>query len=432
MSDYKDKTILVVVHGLFSWVAERFARDFGKVLLYIPWNSYSFPTSNIGICGTGLPNVTKVDSIFGPHLANVDLIYFGDIYFADEQVYLENQGYRVWGGRNGEEMELYRATCKEIMEGLGLPVNPWKQLKGMDALREHLKTNENQHVKIDKWRGTFETFKAESYELAEPKLNQIEHEMGAYSRVAEFIAENDLPNCSEVGTDLYCIDGQLPSASLVGIETKDVGFCGEFIEWSKLPEPVRRWNEAMAPVFAQYGYRGWLSNEIRIGEDLVPYMIDATTRQPSPPGELVSEFYLNYTDIVWNGAEGIMVDPIPAAKFGMEVIIKSDWASENWQPIEYDEKYANQIKLFNSAVIEGKRYIVPQDEKMAEIGAVVGWGDTLDEAQAHLQEAADSIKGYGIKMSHGSIDDAKKAMQDLADFGLPVFTLSKQSTSNKD
>jgi len=429
MSNYSDKCVMVISHGLFAHVAERLTRDFGRVLLYIPWNSNSFPTSNVGELGYGVPGVERVDSIFGKHFEDVDLFVFADIYFSAEQVYLESIGKRVWGSRNGEELEIYRETCKEVMADLGLPLNPWKKVKGVKALREYLKANPCQYVKFDKWRGNFETFRSESYDLSEVKIDEIAHNMGAFQHVAEFICEDELPDCVEIGTDLFTIDGQLPSQTLLGIEVKDLGYVGEFKQWASIPEPVRRWNEAMSPIFAKYGYRGWLSNEIRITKDLEPYMIDATCRMPSPPGELCSEFYTNYADILWHGADGVLVDPEPAAKFGMEIIIKSDWAKENWQPVQYDEKFAKQIKLFNPMIIEGKRYVVPQDEDMAEIGAVVGFGDTLEAAQEHLMAAANSIEGFGIKVPKGTIDDAKEEMQKLADFGLPVFTLEKSSES---
>jgi len=428
-NDYKDKTVLVVSHGLFAHIAERLTRDFGRVLLYIPWNSMSFPTVNVGEVGYGVPGVERVDAIFGKHLKECDLIIFTDIYFAAEQVHLEELGYRVWGSRNGEELEIYRETCKEVMADLGLPLNRWKKVKGVKALREHLKSNEKQYVKFDKWRGNFETFRSESYDLSEVKVDEIAYNLGAFQHIAEFICEDDLPDCVEIGTDLFTIDGALPSQTLLGIEVKDLGYCGEFKKWESIPEVVRRWNEVMSPVFAKYGYRGWLSNEIRITKDLEPYMIDATCRMPSPPGELCSEFYTNYADILWYGADGVLVDPEPIAKFGIEVIMKSDWAKENWQPIEFDEKFANQIKLFNPMVIEGNRYIVPQNEDMAEIGAIVGWGNSLEEAQEHLDAAIESVEGFGIKIPKGSIEDAKEEMQKLADFGLPVFSLEESVKS---
>ncbi len=423
-----NKTAMVVTHPLFASQAERFARDFGKVYLVIPWQSHSFPTVSAGRVGEGLKGVTKVDSIWGPHLEECDVIIFPDIYFPDEQIRLEKMGYAVWGGRNGEEMELWRDTCKKVMESVGLPSQPWKAIKGMTELRDHLKTNENQFVKISKWRGTFETFEAENYQLAETKLDELSLKLGCFKDSTEMLVEDPLPDCVEAGIDTFCIDGQYPSQTLVGIEVKDLGFAAEFMKWKDIPEELRRWNESMAPVFAKYGYRGWLSNEIRIGEDKIPYMIDATCRSPCPPGELLQEFYTNYSEIVWAGAHGDLIDPEPIAKFGVQVIIKSAFAEKNHLKIEFDPQYANQVKIFNPAVVDGAYYAIAQDEEMPECGAILGWGDTLEEAFAHFEKAADTVKAHGLKIPRGSLDEAKKQMEELAEMGLPVFNLTAKKS----
>lgn len=422
---YPEKIAMVVTHPLFASHAERLARDFGKVYLHIPWNSHSFPTLNCGRVGEGLGNVTKIDSMWGKELDECDLIYFPDIYFPAEQVRLEEMGFNVWGGRNGEEIELWRDTCKEVMEGVGLPTQPWKKIKGITQLREHLKENENQHVKISKWRGSFETFRAETYELVESKLDEMAVKLGCFKEEVDLIVENDLPDCVEIGTDTYCIDGEYPSSTLVGIEVKDLGFCGQFVKWSDIAEPITRWNTSMAPVFRRYGYRGWLSNEIRIGEDLIPYCIDPTCRAPSPPGELLQEFYTNYAEIIWEGSQGRVVDPIPAAKFGVQIIMKSAFAVEHSLHIEFDPQYANQIKIYNPAVVDGKHYCVPQDEQMEECGCIIGWGDTLQAAINHMEKAADTVKAYGVKIPKGSVQEAEEQMEALAKLGISPFKIDK-------
>ena len=367
-------TALVVSHGLFLNQAARLARDFGKVYLYTPGaEATNFPTMSIGMIGHGLPGVERVDSIFGPHFDEVDTFVFSDLYWGDLQVYLESLGKNVWGSRKGEELEIYRECCKEEMAKVGLPVQPWKKLVGVTALRAHLKSHENQFVKIDRFRGNFETFKSVSYELSEVKLDEIAHQLGGFQEMAEFVVEDEIPDAVEVGIDTFCIDGEWPSGALVGIEVKDLGLLGRFLPWQKIPEPIRRWNERMGPTLGKYNYRGWVSTEIRIGKDLEPYMIDATCRSPSPPSELLQEFYSNFSEIIWGGSQGIVVNPVPAAEYGVQVLLKSAWAEKNWQPVEYPEEFAPQIKLFNAVDIDGKHFVVPQDEELQEIGAVIGY-----------------------------------------------------------
>lgn len=408
--------------GLFMEVPVRLARDFGKVFYWTPWQS-TFPSINIGLVGYGMEGIERVKNIFGPEFDNIDLFVFPDLYHGELQVYLEKIGKRVWGARNGEEIEIYRELCKQQMEKVDLPVQPWKCVVGIDALKKHLMDHPNQHVKIDQWRGDFETFFAESYELVEPKLDDIAHRLGAFKNLSEFIVEDDLPDCVEVGLDTYCIDGEYPNATLCGIEVKDLGYVAEFKKWDDIPEQITRWTTRMSPLLLKYGYRGFLSNEIRIGKDLEPYMIDACTRCGCPPNELYQEFYTNISDIIWEGADGVMVDPIPKGKFGVEVIMKSDWAKDHWQPINIDPDVKEHVKLFNPALVDGKYYVVPQNEDMGEIGAIIGYGDTLEEAHDMVKEMAEGVSGYGIKIPVGSLEKAFEQMEEINELGLKVFTL---------
>jgi hypothetical protein len=429
MSDYKDQTVLICTHGLFVSWAQRFAREYGHVLLCVPHTHSSFPTMNGGLLGYGMENVEIVESIFCPQFDTIDLFVFPDLGFADEQLYLESIGKTVWGGRAGEEIENFRDLCKQEMTKLGLPVQPWKKLVGMDALREHIKTHANQFVKLNRWRGHFETFKSVDYETSKVKLDEIEHKMGANVVLAEFIVEDEIPDAVEIGIDTFCIDGQHPPATIVGIEVKDLGYVGQFMEWDKIPALVREWHEKMGPVFAKYGYKGCLSNEQRITQDLVGYMIDCTARAPSPPSELFQEQYANFCEIITEGAKGNVIAPVAAAKWGVEIIMRSSWAEKNWQPISFDPKFTNQVKLFNAECIASQWFIVPQDEELKEIGAIIGLGDTLEAAVENAKEVAATIKGFGIEIPDGSIDRAKEQMEQLAEFGLPVFDLEESPTT---
>ena len=417
---------MVICSPLFISFAERLARDFGKVFLHVP-TSGTFITMNQGLVGSGIPDVEKVDSVFGDHFEKVDLFVFPDIGHSELQVQLEEMGKRVWGARHGEELEQAREICKEAMEKEGLPVAPWKILTGMTALRKHLETHKDQHVKINRWRGLTETFFAKDPESVSAKLDDLQNELGAFKETCPFICEDDLPDRVEIGTDVYTIDGALPSKTLIGIEVKDLGYCAEFVEWSKIPEPLRRWNETMAPYFERYGYRGFLSCEIRIGDDLVPYQIDACTRAGSPPSELYQEFYLNLSEIIWEGAGGVLVDPVPAAKFGAQIVLKSTWANGHLQTIKFPDKYARNIKLFDYVVVDGRRYVLPLEKDVTEIGAVVGWGNTMEDALEMVKEAGESIEGHGIKFNIGPAEKAVEEMKKLAEIGVSPFTIDKKS-----
>jgi len=84
--------------------------------------------------------------------------------------------------------------------------------------------------------------------------------------------------------------------------------------------------DAIAPTLKQAGYRGFFSEEIRVGKDKIPYMNDLCTRMPSPPGDLYLEMYDNLADIIWECAGGRIVEPVYKHKFGIQAMIYADWA----------------------------------------------------------------------------------------------------------
>ena len=418
--DLSKKQVLVVDNGLFPKMALRLARDFGKVYYYTPQGG-QFPDINQCKLGEGLPDVERVDSIFFDGWEDVDLFVFCDVGFGFEQEHLVSLGKRVWGSRKGEDLELMRVQTKKLMKKLGLPVGPYKVLKGMEALREFIKETPGWFIKVDRYRGNFETFCAEDYDLVKAHLDEIQKSTGEWSTILPFVAESPLPDCVEVGTDGFVVDGQFPEKCLSGIEDKDCGYCGIFGNYVDLPEPITRFNTKMAETFKEYQYRGFFSTEVRIGEDHVPYMIDLTCRLPSPPSELYLEMYTNISEIIWEGADGKMVTPTSDFKFGCEIILKSQEAESCWQAVKFPPSSLKFLAFHNAVKINGLWQIPPQPVGVPEIGAAIGLGNTLDEAVEHAKEIADSVRAHGMTPASGTTDTLKKKIEELDKLGLNFY-----------
>jgi len=421
MKDTKDITVLVCDNGLFCSLAQRLSRDVARVLYHVPQDD-EFPKMNDAFIGHGMEGVELVDSVFGDHFEDVDLFCFFDLGFGPLQNHLVSLGKVVWGARMGEELETCREDCKELLASLELPVGEYKVVKGMEALRDHLWKHKKVFVKISKWRGSFESFYAPDYKSVEPLLDKVEREFGGLKELIDFIVEDELPDKVEIGTDCWTVDGKWPSVFMSGIEVKDKAYVGVFREFAKLPEPLRRVNLAMSQTLKNYGYRGFISFESRIGADGEPYMIDACCRCPSPPSELYQELYTNIAEIIWQGANGFMVDPEPLAKFGAQVNIYSQWADKNWQPIDFPDKWERHIKLREACVVDGQRFIIPQEIGLTSIGSIVGWGNTLDKAVAMVKRVAEDVKGYDVDLSALSAFDHAQAEIEAAEaMGLKMF-----------
>lgn len=416
--DLKDKIAIVYDNGLFVEIAKTLSNSFKKVYYYMPWKN-GFPKSNQYIVGQGIEGIERIYN-FWDYIDIADIIIFPDIYDGDLQNYLVKQGKFVWGSRKGEDMELYRDKMKRYMKSVGLYVSPWVSIKGLSALREYLKDNDNVWVKQNITRGDFETALSKNYDEFEPVLDEWEHKLGKVKDIKIFIVENNI-DAVEVGIDCYTIDGQFPTQTLTGIEVKDLGYVGKVVDYSELSPKITDFNSKVIPLFKGYGYKGFFSTEIRLNKDHNPYMVDFCARAGSPPSELYQLMYKNLAEIVWYGSQGYLIDPIVNHKYGVEALIHSSWADANWQKVSFPAEYRNNIKLRNACVIEGSYYAVPQSVGLPEIGAVVGEGDTLEEAVNIVKKIGESITGHYIEIKVDSIDKALEQFKELEKLDVKIL-----------
>lgn len=380
---------------------------FGKTLYFSEWVG-AFPHSNTLLIGEGVPGITRVNS-FWNIIDDIDLFVFPDVYHGPLQVFLANRlGKRVWGSRMGEDLELFRDASKKHLAKLGIPIGPYKVVRGLDSLRDYLKSNNNQYVKISRTRGDMETFHARNYKNIEPKLDELEHKLGAKKKIMEFIVEAAINPAVELGYDGFTIDGQFANNSMWGIECKDEGLIAQATTYDKLPRQAIETNEKLASTFKALQYRGFFSSELRITPDGTGYMIDPCTRAGSPPSELYQMMVTNWADIIWYGAEGILVEPKFAAQYGAELLLLSSWADKNWQAIDFPPSIRPHVKFRNLTIIEGRYYVVPQHVGLPEIGAVVALGSSIDQAIANVRRLSDQVKGYYVNVNDGCMDTIKE------------------------
>jgi hypothetical protein len=235
-------------------------------------------------------------------------------------------------------------------------------------------------------------------------------ELGPLSDIQQFIVEKSIEAKDEVGVDWFTIDGQYPQKNCpYGIESKDLGYCGTMVPNDKLPKSVRNVNEKLVPVFKAYGYRGFYSSEIRDG-----VLIDSTARRPSPPGELYEEWWLNITEIIIEGARGRVVEIEPSAKYAFELILYSEFAAHHWLAVQFPKEIERFVKLYNHCILKGVNWIVPTDAKLVQVGAVLGFGDTIEEAVNQGLEHAEQVKGDQLNVKKDAIPKLYEALRESA------------------
>ena len=428
MSEISDKTVLVCDHSLFLGMAQRLARaGFKRVLYFTNWEE-GFSTLTDNIVGDGMEDegIERCEDIW-PLIdkKEVDLVCFPDIQNAGLQLHLESLGLRVWGSRAADKLEWNREFLKKTQSDLKMLVPKHRLIVGLDNLRAYLKDNENKYIKFSKYRGMMETRKHINYALSEQWLDLMAYKWSPFKSWLRFIVEDELETDIELGFDGYCIDGEFPNEAVSGIEKKDAGYLGAVMPYSEMPDELLDCQEELVPFLKQNRYRNQFSTEVRI-KDGKSYLTDPTMRHASPAGECLLELLDNFGEIVWGGAAGEMVQPKFSAKFAVQTMISHKDDEDGWRAIQIPEEVTRWVKLYR-ACDNGEAYqIAPISPHFAEIGSVIGIGNTIEEAMTRLKSNIDKIKDNPIEVSADSLyaaikeaHTAEKEGIDLSDKPLP-------------
>ena len=395
MSDTSTKSVAVIDNGIFSELPRTLAESFGHVWYTSPWVS-GFPFSAHLEIGEGDEKVERIDD-FHSIIEDCDLFVFPDIYQGPAQEYLQSIGKRVWGSRDGDDLEIYREDAKKHFADLGISQGPYEAIKGMAAVRKYVKEHDKEKlwIKGNKARGDFESFSIEGYDLGKSKLDDIEARLGPVAESMTYIVEPNLKDTLDLAIDTHCIDGQYPATAVLGTEEKGECYVGEVRPWAKMPAKLRDIYARLAPTFKSYGYRNFLSLESRADQKHI-YLQDPCCRAGSPPAELQLNWIKNLSDILWLGSTGKMVEPEYKGKFGVELIVHSDWADNHPLMVDFPQEYRNKIKFRYNSDFDGKTWILPQGAG-PRIAAVVSYGDDLHSCMEECKEISGSLKGIQVE-----------------------------------
>lgn len=396
-------------HGIFLPIAQRLAREAARVSYWSPWEK-AFPTVQDCI-GDGFADIERVYSPWHEP-GTVDCWVFPDIGFAEMQFELLRQGAVVWGARDADSLEISRGRFLQTLEDqTDLLVPPYETVLGMDALRTLLRHKKDCFIKVSKFRGDWETLHWRSWSQDELELESRAVRLGPFKDWIKYYVLEKIETEIEDGCDTYCIDGQFPSLVIHGMEAKDKAFLGTFQKYADLPKELRCVSDQFGPLLAPYDYRGFLSTEVRITRDGQSYFIDPTLRAGSPPSQVMCEMIANLGDIIWQGAQGHLVDPEPVARFGVQGLLCVRGGRKEWRTLELPETLRQWVKCGFSMQVGG-RLCFPPDETMTagEVGWLVGIGNTAEEAIEHLRDNADKLPD-GVTCEFASLADLIKEVQ---------------------
>lgn len=361
--------------GLFLPLALKLAQSYKRVFYQTPCEE-GFSTVNKASVGKGFDNLVRVRDVWSIK-RECDLFIFPDIEHSGLQLELEEQGYAVWGSRKGDELELNRKLFLEVLKDHGLDVPNYVICNGLTQLRDYLLDAEDKYVKISRYRGSMETWHWRDSSLDEGRLCELGVRFGPVKDLIPFIVLDNIDTPLEIGGDTYCIDGQWPSLMLHGDEWKDEGYIGAVTKRQDMPDQIQAVLDEFGPILGKSSYRNFFSMELRVkGEQ--SFFIDPTCRGGLPSMGSQMELWKNLPEIIWYGANGNLVDPVPAAKFSAECALTAKGEKKSWAVVDVPPSLEQWMKLAGACQVDAVCF-PPDDSHGDEIGWLVAIGNSVKE-----------------------------------------------------
>lgn len=414
--------------GLYLPWASRLSQAYKQVLYYDP-NEEAFERINESMIGDSFPEnerLEKIDDLW-IRKKDIDLFIFPDsnLKSVGIQAELQSQGYPVWGSFRAAYLEQSREAFIKVLQSLGLEVPPYKRIVGVTALRNYLKGEENQIIKISRYRRTMETCKWRSWDDDEGWLDQKAVDLGGVKDLVPFLVFESIDTPIEIGADTFCIDGQFPDWVLDGTETKDRSYFGAFKPRTELPPQSQAVLELIAPVLKKTGQRNFWSMEIRVKDDEF-YFVDPTPRAPIPGSASQIEMYENLPEIIAAGAEGELVEPKVSEPFSMECAVCSRGKAKGWSNTKIPKELERWLKPASYCVVNGRHWFPPMDgDEGDEIGWLVAIGktpeETLETLKSHVALLPDGLEAKieSLAETIAEIDIAKQEGIPITDEEMP-------------
>ena len=423
MKDLADINCLTIDYGKFTFVAEMMGQHVKRSYYHTPMER-EFVDVNDCVKGDGLKTITRIDEFMDRNfLDDLDLAIFPDIGFGSLQRFFRDRGIAVWGAMGASDLELSRTKFLKVIKGLGLSMVHSEVIVGLTNLRLYLSDHPGVWVKINRYRAVAETWKHQDMEHGRYKLDSLAVRLGPMQDKVTFIVQDTIDSDVEIGYDGWCVGGKYPSKSFSGYELKNELYLGSVLDSSKLSEPVQIVNEAMAPLLREYGYQNFIATEIRVKGDEF-YYIDPTHRMPGLTGDQLPETCENLPEVIWQGANGILIEPEFRCKFAAVATMHyKNHVPHEWFSLKIPDEVRQWFKLYHFCEADGMYHFAPSVPfECDEPGTVIGIGDTIEEAIEHVKENFESIDGEPVTVEMDGFGDLLKQIQEAEENGIEFTT----------
>jgi hypothetical protein len=124
----------------------------------------------------------------------------------------------------------------------------------------------------------------------------------------------------------------------------------------------------------------------------------------------MTELYPNFSEIIWCVAGGDPVEVEDGPQYGASIFLYSEWSAHEWNAVNYPPGIRKYVKLQNVCKVEGQIYTIPQDSGDV-VGAVIGIGNSLEEAQTMALANAAQVKAKGLHYNESCFDKSDEVLE---------------------
>ena len=315
--------ILCIDSGIFVGNCAALAKGGNEVYYHTNSTTSPFPNLTAFAPGTGIEGIKKITELNEINLSDMDMVINMDVGRNDEIIEIKKKYPKlsVVGAGMGKVLEEDREGLKKWQKILGLDVQNYKVLYGVDALEEYSKTHKNLYAKIDIFRQTMETLKIDNYEdeLKNQTFIKLRKEFGpVFSKDIKFIVEDAVESEVEIGIDcFFSPGGDYLNKVFIGYEWKKGPYLCKVTDTDDLPKQIDETMSAFAPVLEKMDYRGPLSTEELIQKNGKHFLLDWCSRLLSPGSALYPYAIKNWAEALYKIGKGEYVDlDIPYKYYG--------------------------------------------------------------------------------------------------------------------
>lgn len=412
----KPLKILMYDLGLFTAHAIALGEAGNMLKYYTPWPS-AYPSFDEFAPGIGFPNVEKI-LYFWNNLDWCDMVFIPEVGLGDIADQCRRLGKPTFGSSiEGDSLEQNRELMRKIQKRINLPVQQTDLVKGIPALREFLKNNPDKYVKTDIFRKEIESFYCRTYDEVKLYLDTLEVALGPFSEEVGFMVEEKIGDSSEPGYDcLYWGNGWV-TPQLWGFEVSKTSYLGKYVD--VLPPPLKEVQDALTPLLKKIKYRGAQSVEIKVTRDGKPYLLDICSRFPAPLSTLYTLSIKNYTEVLWNIANGKEVKIEPLGKYVAALPLSSSVGEEQYVELDIPEKYKKYVKVRTATMINNKMYSVKGNSL---IYLLVACSDDYNKLIEFLIKLSTKVHAFKLDLTNvENLKQAGKEVEKMKEFGMGEF-----------